>query len=105
MTEKMNASQRRAYRNVIDSITYASNGSALYEVKELTVTELEGTKDVLVQVRTGLPNDEGKLSELLCRDTYTFFIGARGGLYRITDGYTTIYMKYYEVGKYCRARY
>lgn len=90
-TDQMNASQRRAFNNVLDYVTMHGH----YEVKELEVTMMYG--DAYVHIETGMPNDEGTLAECLCRDFYIFFIGKRGGLYTYNDNSNRTYIKYYDV--------
>jgi hypothetical protein len=89
----MNASQRRAFSNVRDFVTMHGH----YEIKEMTVHSFEDGSDVYVTIETGMPNDEGTMAELVCRDNYGFFIGARGGIFTYNDNSERVYHKYYNV--------
>lgn len=79
-TESMNAYQKATFHNFIAKAL--CNGR--HEVKEFEVTDFkdDGDDDVMVFIEVGMPNDEGTMAELICRDRYRFFIGKRGGLYR-----------------------
>lgn len=77
-TESMNASQQAVFHKFVSKAV--CNGR--YEVKKLEVTSFDDGDDVMVYIVTGRPNDEGTMAELICRDTYRFFIGKRGGLFR-----------------------
>lgn len=90
---EMTTSQRITLNRFIDFVTYTDN----YEVKELEVKDSYG--DAYVSVTMGIKNDEGTMAELLCRDTYIFFIGRRGGIFQYTDTYRKAYRKYYQVEK------
>lgn len=90
-TAEMTTSQRIAYQNVIDSITFRG----MYEVKEAELTNMHG--DVFVSITVGAPGDEGTMAAALCRDYYNFFIGRRGGLFQYTDSLQRVYRKYYEI--------
>lgn len=92
-TESLNRRQLRTYNNVLDYVLY----HGIYEVKELEVTSFDDGSDVMVYVKTGRPNDKGTLAESLCRDSYMFFIGKKGGLYNYTDSCNRHYLKAYEV--------
>ena len=56
---------------------------------------------VYVAVTVGVPNDEGTIAEFICRNTYLFFIGKRGGMFQYVESrdgdYRQAYRKYYEV--------
>ena len=92
-TDNMNASQRRAFANVRDFVTMHGH----YEIKELTVQSFDYCNDVYVTIETGMPNDEGTMAEFLCRDSYGFFIGARGGIFTYNDNGNRVSHKYYNV--------
>lgn len=83
MTKGMNKSQITTFRQFLEFHLHDGR----YEVKRFR-TEMVGrnNKDVFVSITFGLPNDEGKWSELLCRDTYIFFVGERGGIYTYSTG-------------------
>ena len=90
---EMTASQCTALNRFLDFALYTDS----YEVKELEVKDSYG--DAYVTVTTGVKNDEGTMAEVLCRDTYIFFIGRRGGIFQFNDNYRKVYRKYYQVEK------
>ena len=68
-----------------------------YEVKELRVTEREDDTAIYVSITTGCKDDEGTMAEFICRDTYCFFIGARGGMFQYGKGINPTYCNKYTV--------
>ena len=90
--EGLNKYQARTYNNVLEHVLR----HGIYEVKDMEVTYFEDS-DVMVYVRVGMPNDEGTLAECICRDSYLFHIGRKGGLYTFSDNCNRCYRKAYEV--------
>lgn len=88
--ESMNKYQARSFRSFLDSVLWGDN----YEVKELNVSDSYGA--AYIDITVGLKEDEGTLAESLCRDTYLFFIGKRGGIFQY-EGSSQTYRKPYEV--------
>ena len=88
--ENMNKYQARSFRNFLDSILWGDN----HEVKELDVSDSYGA--AYVDITVGLKDDEGTLAEVLCRDTYLFFIGKRGGIFQY-NGFRQTYLTPYAV--------
>lgn len=89
-TKSMNKHQLRSFGAFLDSALMGGH----YEVKELEVTDSYGA--AYVSITTGLKDDEGTMAECLCRDTYLFFIGKRGGIFQY-EGMKQTYRKPYEV--------
>ena len=90
----MNAKQAAALN---EFKRYATMGDR-YEVKDIDFTECEGNA-ILVNLEIGMFDDEDKLSELLCRDNYLFFIGPRGGLF-IYEGEKNYRAHYFKASEY-----
>lgn len=88
--ESMNKAQARSFRKFIDNVIWNDK----HEVKELDVTDSYGA--AYVDITVGMKNDEGTLAESLCRDTYLFFIGKRGGIFQYVNSHQT-YLKAYQV--------
>lgn len=92
-TENMNKAQRIAFRNVLDYVLMHGH----YEVKELEVKTFDFSEDVYISLETGIPNDEGTMAEVFCRDMLMFFIGKRGGLYHYGKGCKREYLKPWDL--------
>lgn len=70
-----------------------------HEVKELKITERENDTAIYVSITIGRKDDEGTMAELLCRNTYCFFIGTRGGMFQYGNGINPTYRTKYTVKK------
>lgn len=90
MSYQMNAYQKSSFDRFVSFARFTDS----YEVKELSIRDSYG--DAYVAIEIGRKGDEGTLAEALCRDTYLFFIGKRGGIYQFPGSRKT-YRKYYEV--------
>lgn len=73
----------RKQARVIDGIIDYTTLHGHYEVKELNVEEFYG--DVSVRLTVGMPNDEGTMAEYICRDSYLFWVGKKGGVYQYKE--------------------
>ena len=54
-------------------------GVATQEIKKESLTPL-GNGTIDYTVTAGLPNDEGTMAQVFCRETYQVFITPRGGI-------------------------
>lgn len=81
--ESMNKPQARSFRAFLNSVLWGDS----HEVKELNVSDSYGA--AYVDITIGMKNDEGTLAESLCRDTYLFFIGKRGGIFQYVNSRQT----------------
>lgn len=87
----MNARQRGSLSCVIDQLVWGR-----YEIKMLEVQDC-GNGTVYVFAKRGFENDEGTVAQYVCRDSYVFFIGSRGGVYQFVETregrYRSVYRK------------
>src|SRR5688572_28113414 len=67
MTEKQ-ALRVNQFRGFVERQCRNSDGSAHYEIKRWEVAKVGEL--IFVMGEVGLPGDEGKMTELWCRDTY-----------------------------------
>lgn len=77
MTEAQKRAVERIRRDVYESL-YGDD----YEVKEFKTEEINGYRNTIIYLtaETGMKNDEGKLTSVLCRERINVCIGPRGGI-------------------------
>lgn len=77
----MNEAQERAVEMIRTGMMEEfdlSHGAGRYELKQFVVHEHETFVSVVAEV--GMVGDEGKWSEIFCRNRVHIFIGKRGGM-------------------------
>jgi len=73
--DDLNPAQRRVADRMISSITFLD-----YEIKKLSVTRFDNSKNVTLYVESGLPKDEGTMASIFGRLERHVQIGSRGGV-------------------------